>query len=656
MPDPVTPPTSDPPSAASKSVRSEKRPHSDQEVRNGSQHTGNHQSGVQPSPGKKARQTGGDGRHSIFSLHSVMVNLVLPLILLVGAVLVFFLLGSVEPEKRTAVDTSRAGRMKSLAPVRIEQLQSLKETGTRLALEIDGTVVPFQEAKVAAEVSGRVTMKSKKCEAGQYVQKGDLLMKIDNTDYQIEVERLTRQKEQEYQSLREMDQEMANAQRVIKVTGADVKLQQKEVDRQTSMPKGFASRGEIERSQRSLNAAQQQLIGAENQLNLLRRRRIRLEASEQLAATNLRAAEINLARTEIRAPIEGVIVSEEADVNTFVSRGQMLVVIDDTSKAEVASSMRMDQLYWVLDQGVSSEGQPDKPTPPSNSRSYDLPETPALIEYQISGRENRTYRWKARLLSYNGIGLDNETRTVPVRIVVDDPQTMVDAEGKPLDSKQTNQASQSALVRGMYVQVKLLITPQTPLVVIPARALRPGNRIFQFIEDESVLASKKPDPTDGEDAAEDAKKVTETKKDAQQDTEQEPDDDSAPFDPDDWLAGRVVSQESVIPINSMVVLNKNSNGDGGPEPTEEKLWVCEVGNQAIGSDAWVVVSPVGTVDGDFLPARASTMKPEQSVKPEQAKESKPDSETKPKDKAASKQPASPDSPANSRSVIAKVAS
>ena len=316
--------------------------------------------------------------------------------------------------------------MKALAPVRIEPLQTLAETGAQLTLDVDGTVVPFQESRVAAEVAGRVTFKSKDCEAGQYVKKGDLLMKIDPTDHKIEVERLTRQKEQEYQSLREIDQEMINAKRLIVVANADVKLQKKEVDRQKAMPKGYASRTDIDKANRSLLAATQQLVNSQNQLSLLKKRRVRLEASEKLADTRLRLAEINLERAEIRAPIDGVIVSEEVDLNTFVSRGTTLMVIENTSKAEVASSLRMDQLHWVLNQTL--EGQTPKG---QASQGYNLPETPAIIEYEMSGRENVVYRWKGRLVRYHGIGLDRETRTAAVRILVDHPRRMVDAMGQP---------------------------------------------------------------------------------------------------------------------------------------------------------------------------------------------------------------------------------
>ncbi len=150
--------------------------------------------------------------------------------------------------------------------------------------------------------------------------------------------------------LGEVDQEMLNAKRLIEVAQQDVALQQKEVERQKALPAGFASRAEIDQANRGLLAATQQLVSVENQLDLLRKRRLRLEASERLAATQLKAAEVNLSRVEIRAPIDGVIVKEDADLNTFVARGNMLVTIEDTSKVEVATNLRMDQLYWVLDQ------------------------------------------------------------------------------------------------------------------------------------------------------------------------------------------------------------------------------------------------------------------------------------------------------------------
>lgn len=540
--------------------------------------------------------------------NSTLVNFVIPLALLVVAGLFVVWMGTVEPEKRAPADTTLVGRMRSLAPVRIESLQSLQQSGGRLALDVDGTVVPFQEAKVAAEVAGRVTMKSESCEAGQFVEKGDLLMKIDPTDYELEVQRLTRQKEQEYQALREVDQEMANARRLIKVAEEDIALQQREVDRQNSLPKNYASRSEIDQAQRGLLAARQQLVSVENQLDLLLRRRVRLEASERLAATNLQAAEINLQRTQIRAPIDGVIVAEEADVNTFVNRGQSLVIIENTSKAEVSSSIRMDQLFWVLDQRSGE----NKNAASKRSRGYELPETPALIEYVVSGRENEVYRWKGRLLSYDGIGLDGQTRTVPVRIVVDDPRQLVDELGDPLPDDQIDNRQAAALVRGMYVRVKLLIEPKTQLVVIPASAIRPGNRVFEFVPDETVL-QKQPMALSGSDSTAESDTIAKSQSaesgTIEDDNQSNSETKAESFDPENWIAGRVISRRRITPVNALSVIKPNAEteiSDSGLTDAEDerRYWVCEVADQTLTPNSLVVVSPIGTIDGAFMAARA----------------------------------------------------
>ncbi len=530
----------------------------------------------------------------------LLYNVGIPLLLLAGAGLIFVVLGSMEPSRRPPADMTRVGRLRALAPVRVERLQTLASTGQPLYLVVDGTVVPYREAKVAAEVAGRIVYKSEACEAGSYVRRDQLLMRIDPADHELEVQRLTRLREQEYQAIQELDQEMVNAQRLIEVAKQDVALQQRDVQRQTALPEGFASRTEVDQSNRSLLAATQQLVSVENQLELQRKRRVRLEASERLAAIQLQMAELNLKRTEIRAPIDGVIVSEDADMNTFVSRGSGLLTIDDTSKVEVATSLRMDQLYWVLNQNGT--------TVDVASRDYDLPETPAIIEYELSGRDGEVYRWNGRLMSYDGIGLDPTTRTVPVRVVVDDPTAFIDAEGNSRQSTGT-----TPLVRGMFVRVKLLIRPQSKLVVIPATAIQPGNRVFQFLPDESVLDV---DPALATQI--DVQAVSSDSMEAAPVEELE-----IPFDADGWEAGRVVIRKSVHPIDSLSIDAASlSNPASSAFSSSKRLWVCEVRDAELTDDSFVVVSPVGTIDEDSFPVRAerSGMK-EQSDQAQDAEDS-----------------------------------
>jgi multidrug efflux pump subunit AcrA (membrane-fusion protein) len=538
---------------------------------------------VAGSPGKPAI----DGK--------LMFNVIVPLALLTLAAGFILLMGKVEPESRRVDDTTRVGRLRSLPIVEVERLHEIDVNVTPLRLSVDGTVVPFREARVAAEVAGQVIYKSELCEAGNFVKQGQVLMRIDPTDYELEVQRLSRLKQQEYQALAEIDQELKNTQRSLEVAKQDVALQQAEVDRQSALPPGFASRGEIDRAKRSLLQATQGLVNYENGLDLLKKRRERLESSEQLAATQLKVAEVNLARTEIKAPIDGVIAAENADLNTFVARGNTLVTIEDTSKVEVATNLRMDQLYWVLDQAEqTSSGKADV------AAGYELPVTPAVIEYELNGRESAFYRWQGRLLGYDGIGLDPNTRTVPVRVIVDNPREFLDEKGEKCEAVGPN-----ALVRGMYVRVNLMIKPRTPLVVIPARALRPGNRVWQFERDDSVLGAPPAAPIDTDD------QVAETQ--TQADTNQQVDsttgsnsEQADSFDPQQWVAGRVLVRKSIFPVDSLYL----DDGDAAPVTQQgrqggpDRMWVCEVRDQQLTGTSFVVTSPLAAVADDGLAARA----------------------------------------------------
>lgn len=531
-----------------------------------------------------------------------LFDFIIPVGLLAAGVTVVLLLGTAETEKKPAIGTDYDSRLEALSEVRVERLHTLTSLDEQLQLIVDGSVAPFREVQVATEVSGEIIAKYAICEAGAYVEAGTPLMKIDTTDYDFEVERLTQVKKQEYQALKEVDQERDNTKRSIEIAKEDMALQQKEVDRQVQLGDGFTSTAERDKARRALLAARQQLVTLENQLNLLVERRQRIVVSEQLAETQLKKARNDLKRTEICAPISGVIVNERVDLHSFVARGTTLVTIDDTSKAEVATSLRMDQLYWVLNQATEPPGNVSKDQLETTSlgpntvtgidaRGYSLPETKAIIEYELAGREGVKYYWNAKLMSYDGIGLNSATRTVPVRVVVDAPNQHVDAEGSPCEV-----TGATALVRGMYVRVKLLIKPRPEWIVIPARGLQVDNRILQFSPDPSVLA------------------VTPTDRNRNMPLESSPTDSdrSAGFKTKAWVPGRVTVATGINPIaplsGSASILSDHGKA-GTFNKSNQRLWVCEItGGSAelLRQNPFVVVSPFEEIGDEASPARASS--------------------------------------------------
>ncbi len=347
----------------------------------------------------------------------------------------------------------------------------------------------------------------------------------------------------------------------------------------------------------------------QNQIDLLKKRRARLELAEQLAATQLKQARIDLERTEIRAPIDGVIASEQAELNTFVARGNPVVTMEDTSKVEVATSLRTDQLYWVLNQKTSQSPIEELNAPANGAhRGYKLPPTEVKVQYQLSGRDDVTYVWDGQLIGYDGIGLDEQTRTVPVRVVVDQPQ-MFDVQRRG-DDESTKRPTEenvistgpTALVRGMFVRLQLQLQPAVPLVILPSEALKPGNRVWEFIPDESVLdVAEEEEKTDdsvtvAESKTETDDSVAKTEDGKSTDDESETKPEAEPevaFVPEEWSPGRLVIRQDIRPIDLLSSVGGSSD-----------FWICEVPDQSINGDSFVVVSPLGSIEADTFPVRA----------------------------------------------------
>lgn len=511
----------------------------------------------------------------------VFFNFLLPLAILVLGVVAFFTFGKQSAPVKPPEDQSLTARMSRLPEVQTLPVRSLDSVGGKLNLEVDGLVVPFREVQLAAEVAGRITVKDPVCEVGSYVQQGQLLFRIDPTDYQNEIDRLTKQKEQEYQAVRELDQEMVNTQRLIELSKQDVEIQNRELARLSSLGAGIASQGELDKSKKALLQSENSKVSWENQLDLMRQRRSRLEAAEQLVETQLQSARTNLERAEIRSPISGVIVREDAELNSFVQRGQVMVTLEDTTKAEVVVNLRTDQLFWVLDQNRSS-AEPVDLSSPSNALNYSLPSTDATIEYSVTGRDDEVYQWSGMLERYDGIGFDSTSRTVPVRILVEKPrryEIRSDATDRSVES-----TGPSALVRGMFVRVVLHVNPKRELLVLPAVALKPGSLVWKFSpQPDALIDSSSPAPLANDQTAD---KV------------------ATDFDPNQWTVGRLDVLSRVRPIEAAQLgAGEGNDGllavDGTGKAT---YWICEVaGGELVAGDR-LIVSPLPAFDSqsDFF--------------------------------------------------------
>lgn len=521
-------------------------------------------------------------------LQNIGLGILLPLAIVGLGTGVFLGLGKSEPKQVSDLAQGLAGRLARLPIVQTQLSESFEGMGT-VDLEANGVVVPYREITLAAEVAGRVSYKNEACEPGRYINAGDVLFRVDPRDYELEIDRTRRLYEQEQAQLREWQQELANVQRSLQLADEELQLQEQELKRLQSVKGGFVSQTELDQARRAKLASANQRQSFQNQADLLQTRRSRVELAQQLAATQLEQAKLNLARTEIKAPISGMIVREFAEADSYLKKGDTLCVIEDTQHIEVTCDLRMDQLIVLLDQQEQSRSGQPSPSRNEDARAahYSLPPVPVSLHYHVAGRQDMTFEWTGHLSRYDGIGLDQQSRMIPCRIRVDDPRRYTINGQPPTKSP----GGPQALVRGMFLDVNIHCQPNRPLMLVPKLALRPGNIIWKFVEDASVLQQGTVSPSKEPPLQAPAESLALAKL-ASVDQEHE-----TGFDPEQWAAGRIAIIEGLKMVRPFTL-------PGKPNSRPKEFWLIEAHEAIVPGDA-LVVSPLANVSGVDTFVRAS---------------------------------------------------
>jgi multidrug efflux pump subunit AcrA (membrane-fusion protein) len=182
----------------------------------------------------------------------------------------------------------------------------------------------------------------------------------------------------------------------------------------------------------------------------------------------LERARLDLARTTIVAPADGVVVDDKVEQDSFVAKGTPLVTIEDTTAAEVKTSLEMNEVARIWG-GKRAAGEA------ASQGAHDFPDTPATVVFTLA---DRSYQWEGMLSRQEGRGLDEKTRTLPCRVLVRDPSAVkaLDRYGAPLP--QLPPEAPRSLLRGMFVQVRMHVEPSGELVSIPEQAQRPSGDVW----------------------------------------------------------------------------------------------------------------------------------------------------------------------------------
>ncbi len=221
------------------------------------------------------------------------------LILVVGGVITLLIaLNPYElPEQAEVIKQPIAVDVQALAPERYT-----------IEVKTYGVLRAHTQVALSSEVAGRVVQVSKSLQSGGYFSAGDTLLKIDDRDYRIAIDE-ARGPLLSAQS--KLSEERARAEQA----GIDWKLVE-DVD----APSSLVLR------QPQLKAARAALFAAE---------------------AGLERAQLNLARTHIRAPFDGAVLSRDIQISQHITQGTVLAQIFATDLFEISLPLNSQQLQAI---------------------------------------------------------------------------------------------------------------------------------------------------------------------------------------------------------------------------------------------------------------------------------------------------------------------
>jgi RND family efflux transporter MFP subunit len=341
------------------------------------------------------------------------IKIVIPIIIIIVGIVVMrmLILSRSEPKKEVKEDPG----------ILVQTIEASLQNRT-IMVKGTGTVKASMEVSIVPQVSGRITYLSPSLVVGGHFKKDDLLFKIEDIDYVLALEQ-------------------ANAARA----GAEYELA-------TIESRARIARTEWERLNLEKNSEPNPLVLYEPQM---------ANAQAALASANAAVKQANLAldRTQIKAPFNSRVTSENIDIGQYVKSGNSIAFLSGTDTVEINVPLTSYDMYWL--------------NIPLHGRELNGPD--ATVSLNIGGK---THQWKGHILRSTG-QVDPKSRMMQIVIEVSNPYGLANTEnsGRP------------ALAIGTFVDVKIKGKELKNVFVIPRITLR-DNATVWAMDDDNKLSIK----------------------------------------------------------------------------------------------------------------------------------------------------------------------
>jgi multidrug efflux pump subunit AcrA (membrane-fusion protein) len=376
-----------------------------------------------------------------------MLKIIIPIIFLVGAALFAKYLIDTGPEAKKKPFVQR---------LPVVEVVTLKPDNYTVNIEASGTVKAGTQTNLVAEVSGRILNISDNFQEGNYFDKDQVLLEIDQANYLNAVEIANSDVEANKASLKQINAEEQSNKRSIKLAKQNLALGKKELARvKTLLQKKLISRSLVDAEEQKINQLEQKLQELEGIASSFSSRSNAIKAKINSTLARLKQESLNLSRTIVKSPYTGRVLKKNVDFGQYVSVGTVLGEIYATDYVNVELPLSLNQ-YELLGMPEAFRNKKIK--------HNEFPEV--TLTNPNSLREDS---WKGRVVR-SSAALDEDSRQINVIVRVDNPYDAREGISTPIRIGQFLRAN----IKGKTFKNVFVLPPVAVLFNREIRVLKDG--------------------------------------------------------------------------------------------------------------------------------------------------------------------------------------
>ncbi|MCU0831115.1 MAG: efflux RND transporter periplasmic adaptor subunit [Rhizobiaceae bacterium] len=194
-----------------------------------------------------------------------------------------------------------------------------------------GSITPREEAQLGADVAG-LLVEELFFDVGDVVRKGDVLARLDRSNLELQLAQINAEAAQNEANL-------AQAQSQVVDADIGVKQAQEQYDRIAPLVKsGVASKAQRDNARNALDSAIARAASVRQSVTVVESQKAVLDARRK-------QTELQLAKTELASPVDGIVMARSATVGQVVSGGGgPLFVIAKDQAFELAAEVSEQEL------------------------------------------------------------------------------------------------------------------------------------------------------------------------------------------------------------------------------------------------------------------------------------------------------------------------